>query len=359
MLIGRITSAPRKMGKLAFVHLFSDGKYQQLFSKSDLSTWSKFISLSQGDIISCSGEMFVTKTGENTLRLLELNLLRKCELGLPDRISGVSVDKSRKNKHLALLSEIVSKERDLSYRDTILLRAKVLSSIRKFLDGRGFIEVQTPTLIENAFGCDAKPFKTEEYFLRIAPELELKKLIVGGFGGTGIYEIGKSFRNEGLSQRHNPEFTMLEFYLGGTAKDGLEIFKQLVSETVQNIFGTTTVRGIDWSKFVYANNPFIEEEAIQPTIMSDFTVEDSPLAKIGGDGRPERYEIYCGGMEIANIYSEQDDWRQQLEAFERQDVIDMDYIEALKYGLPPTWGAGLGVDRLLMLLTGRAIKEVL
>ncbi len=359
-MIGRTTSAPRLSGKLGFVHVFMNGKFLQLSSNVELPTWETFKSLNQGDIIDFEGQEFVTKTGELTKRLLELQILRKCELGLPDKVAGVSTGVARQNPYLNLLGEVVSKDKATPYRDALILRHKILKEIRWYLDKRRYTEVTTPTLIENPFGCDAKPFETDGYFLRIAPELELKKLVVGGM--ERIYEIGKSFRNEGISQKHNPEFTMLEVYtVGGDFKDGAFLLTDLLKTVVFNIFGTYNVNGINWSDFqeLPQGVMFPEEDLIQPTLVSNFTKEDSPLAKLDVNGIPERFELYVGGIELANGYSEQDDWRLQQEAFERQGVVDVDYIDALKRGLPPVYGIGLGIDRLIMLLTGRNIKEVL
>jgi lysyl-tRNA synthetase class 2 len=356
---GRTTSAPRLMGKCGFVHIFENGNFHQLFSKSDLPTWETFLSLSQGDIVECDGELFETKTGEMTIRLSELEILRRCELGLPDRVAGVGLEVSRRNKYMALLSEIVSKDRNLDYRNALILRSKLLNEIRIYLNSRGFLEVTTPTLIENPFGCDAKPFTTNGYYLRIAPELELKKLVVGGL--DRIYEIGKSFRNEGLSQKHNPEFTMLELYCtGGDYKDAMKLTEKILHRCIMWSLLEFNVKGIMWKDFQTLDTQDFDEAAlIQPTFVTGFSAEDSPLAKIGADGIAERFELYAGGMELANGYSEQDDWRAQQAVFERQGVVDEDYINALKAGLPPTFGIGIGIDRLIMLLTGRNIKEVI
>lgn len=361
-MIGRLTTAPRLMGKMGFVHVFDNGEYQQLSSNAELPTWDLFRTLNAGDIVFYGGEMFTTKTGEHTVRLTTLELRRKCELGLPDRMSGVAVDKARASRHLALLAESVSKERSTPYRDAIILRSRLLASIRAYLDSQGFLEVTTPTLIENPFGADARPFKTDGYYLRIAPELELKKLVVGGF--PRVYEIGKSFRNEGLSQRHNPEFTMLEFYGDGDVNHARWYTESLLTNVISTALGTLqidNIHGIDWDSWDAIDNAadFDEASIVNPTALTDFTVEDSPLAKIGANGKPERFELYVGGMELANGYSEQDDWRIQQEVFERQGVVDEDFIEALKFGLPPTFGVGIGIDRLIMLLTGRGIKEVI
>lgn len=362
-MIGRLTTAPRLSGKIGFVHIFSDGIYQQLSSNAELPTWELFRTLNAGDIVSADGEFFTTKTGEETIRLAKLELLRKCELGMPDRMTGVSIDKARSNRHLALLSESVSKERALPYREAILMRARVLASIRRFLDAQGFVEVTTPTLIENTFGCDAKPFKTEDYYLRIAPELELKKLVVGGF--PKVYEIGKSFRNEGLSQRHNPEFTMLEFYMPSHGLEfGMKFTEKLLQTVVGEAYtGNVNLSGLKWFDFDrYPDDAeFYEEAIINPTFKTRFHVdeEDSPLAKIDENGFAQRFELFADGMELANGYVEQDNWQEQQEVFERQGVVDTDYIDALKYGLPPSFGVGIGIDRLLMLLTGRNIKEII
>lgn len=356
---GRLTSAPRLMGKLGFVHVFVNGEYQQLMSRADLPTWEAFQTLHQGDIVRFDGELFLTKTGENTVRLDELEILRKCELALPDRMNGVSVGVSRQNRYLELLAEQISPERNLAYRETIILRSRLLASIRESMSNGGYIEVTTPTLIENAFGCDAKPFVTDGYYLRIAPELELKKLIVGGF--DKIYEIGKSFRNEGLSQKHNPEFTMLEYYeTGGNYEDAMQSIRSLLVMVIMRCFGTLEVNGINWGDWSEVDDitDFDEAAVKNPTFFTDFTAEESPLAR-SRNGKAERFELYVGGMELANGYSEQDDWDIQEAVFESQGVVDADYINALKTGLPPTFGVGVGIDRLIMLLTGRGIKEVL
>ncbi len=348
MTYSRTTSSPRIMGKMGFIHVFENGKFRQLSSNKDLPTWESFLSLRQGDLITYSGESFTTKTGESTIRVYKLEIHQKCGTGLPDKSKGVSLEISRKSRHLSLLAEIISKDKKTPYRDSILLRAKLLSNLRQFLDNNLYTEVQTPVLLDSAIGATATPFETTSgEYLRIAPEIELKKFIVGGF--DRIYEIGKSFRNEGLSQRHNPEFTMLEFYTAGhNFIDAMQFTKSLLNEVM------------NWREFVtisYAN--FEGEETITtPTFVLGFPEEDSPLAK-SVDGVAERWALYAHGMEIANGYTELGDWEQQLKNFEAQGVVDEDFINALKCGLPPCAGVGIGIDRLIMLLTGRNIKEII
>ncbi|MBA4184965.1 MAG: hypothetical protein H0X49_13305, partial [Acidobacteria bacterium] len=226
---------------------------------------------------------------------------------------------------------------------------------------QGYIEMQTPTLIRNPFGADAKPFETDGYYLRIAPELELKKLVVGGF--DKIYEIGKSFRNEGLSQKHNPEFTMLEIYTvkaGASLSDVMIQIQELLTEVILRVKSGLFVNKINWAEFsmIKMSTDFDELKIKHPAFLTGFSADESPLAA-SQNGVALRTELYVGGMELANGYVELSSPDDQFANFQAQGVVDTDYINALKVGLPPTFGVGIGIDRLIMLLTDRNIKEVI
>jgi len=424
---GRIM-AKRKMGKISFLDIHDgEGKLQLLFQdidRFDEAQRELFKDLDIGDIIGVEGNMLRTKRGEPTVRVGGFALLAKSLQPLPEKWHGLSdVDKRYRQRYLDLITNAETKR-------VFQIRSRVITVIREFLNQRGFLEVETPVLQPSAGGALARPFIThhhaldQDFYLRIALELHLKRLIIGGF--DKVYELGRIFRNEGISTRHNPEFTMLESYEAyADYNDVMRMVEEMVSEVTQRVLGTNEVKfgddtisfklpwprlslrqaiqeysGIDFEKYPDANSlrdemlrlkiefdpeknwaqlvdelisTFVEPNLIQPTFLLDYPVEISPLAKAkpDNDRLVERFEAFAGGMEIANAFTELNDPIEQRERFlqqqkERQaegeaiEVIDEDFLLALEYGMPPTGGLGVGIDRLVMLLTNQqSIREVI
>lgn len=425
-LAGRLISL-RNFGKSCFAHLKDgDGKIQLFFQKKTLEDnyeiFKNFIDI--GDIIGVRGKPFKTKTGELTLNVLDYKLLTKSLRPLPEKWHGLTdVEARYRQRYLDLIVN-----NDVA--ETFKKRIKMIRLIRKFFDERGFLEVETPMMHHLVGGATAKPFKTHhnaldiDLFLRIAPELYLKRLVVGGF--ERVYEINRNFRNEGISTKHNPEFTMIEFYQAyADYKDLIKLTEDLLSMLALEICGSYKVRyqnmeidftppfrvmtmasalkelgGIEIDNFKDLESlrelakkldiplkgfevpgkiiteifeKTVEEKLINPTFITEFPVEVSPLAR-RNDENPEvtdRFELYIAGREIANAFSELNDpidqkerFLKQLEDKEKGDEeagdIDYDYIRALEYGLPPTAGEGIGIDRLAMILTDSpSIRDVI
>ncbi|MGH9466664.1 MAG: lysine--tRNA ligase, partial [Terriglobales bacterium] len=400
----------RPHGKAGFGQVQQEGARLQLYVRQDAVDEVSFAlwkSLDLGDVIGVEGYLFRTRTGELTVHAQRLELLAKDLRPLPEKWHGlVDVEARYRQRYLDL---IVNPE----VREIFLKRARLVAALRQRFHERGYIEVETPMMQPLAGGAAARPFRTHHealdlpLYLRIAPELYLKRLVVGGL--DRVYEINRNFRNEGISTQHNPEFTMLEFYEAysdyGVLMDWSE---KLLTEVAQEVAGTTKTlfRGaeVDWSRWrrlslrdavlefwpaargaaprreelegVHAIELFeevAEAHLVQPTIIHDFPLAVSPLAKNKPDEPDwvERFEIYAGGMEIANGYSELNDPEEQRRRFEQQlaaraagdteaHALDEDYIRALGYGMPPTAGEGIGVDRLTMLLTGApSIRDVI
>jgi lysyl-tRNA synthetase class 2 len=424
---GRIT-AIRRMGKSAFADIHDgSGKIQLLFQdiqKYDKELIELFKDLDIGDIIGVEGTLLRTKTGEPTVRIKDFTLLAKSLQPLPEKWHGLSdVEKRYRQRYLDLIA-------NNDVREVFKVRSRIISTVRQFLNQRGFIEVETPVLQPSAGGALATPFIThhntldQDFYLRIALELHLKRLIVGGL--DKVYEIGRIFRNEGISTEHSPEFTMLESYEAyADYTDVMTMLEDMIYSTSQQVLGTgqitfgdstvhleppwrrVTLRqavidfsGIDFVKYPTADGlrekmrsmnmeadpqknwaklvdellkTFVRPRLIQPTIVFDYPVSMSPLAKNkpGEERVVERFQAYAGGLEIANAYTELNDPIEQRERFteqlkERQGedeerwAIDEDYLLALEYGMPPTGGLGVGIDRLVMLLTNQpSIREVI
>ena len=366
------------------------------------------VDLDLGDIVGVTGIPAKTKRGEPSLAVTELELLAKIRRPLPDTFHGVTETETRyRQRYLDLLMSEESR-RDFE------VRARMVASIRRYLDGHGFVEVETPILQPRYGGALADPFVThsneldQDLYLRIATELYLKRLIVGGL--ERVYELGRDFRNESVSYKHAPEFTMVEWYEAyADYQDTMRRIEELVETVARETIGTTKVtfrghevdlaapwkrvklveqleerglwtrdeaelrrlldeRGVDtgandtWSKLVdHALSHFVEPDLIQPTILHDYPVEVSPFARPTDDDPSivERFEFFVGGMELGNAFTEINDPEEQADRFAEQAADaqgqqgDPDYVEALAYGMPPTGGLGFGIDRLAMVLTGK------
>jgi lysyl-tRNA synthetase, class II len=410
-LAGRVL-ARREHGKLVFLDLVDRSARIQLLCAEDRVGR---VDVDLGDIVGATGAPAKTRRGEPSLAVVELELLAKTQRPLPDVYHGLVDTETRyRKRYLDLLVN------DETRRD-FLLRTRVVTAIRRYLDERGFVEVETPVLQPRYGGAFAEPFVTHhneldvDLYLRIATELYLKRLIVGGL--DKVYELGKDFRNEGLSYKHQPEFTMLEWYEAyADYRDTMARIEDLVAAVARETLATTKIvfrgneielsppwrrmklvdaleeegawtrddtelrarleeRGIDtsrdrsWAELVdHALGQLVEPRLVQPTILHDYPVELSPFARATGDDprTVERFEYFAGGIELGNAFTEINDPDEQAERFELQrgaaggEPGDPDYVEALTYGMPPTGGLGLGVDRLAMLFTGReTIRDVI
>jgi lysyl-tRNA synthetase class 2 len=404
-IAGRVMGR-RGHGKLVFVDLVDrSGQIQLLCSADRVGP----IDLDLGDLVGVAGTATRTKRGEPSLAVDELVLLAKTRRPLPDTFHGLVDTETRYRKRY--LDLLVNQKA----REDVAVRARLVSAIRRYLDEHGFVEVETPILQPRYGGALAEPFVTHsneleaDLYLRIADELYLKRLIVGGL--EKVYEIGKDFRNESVSFKHQPEFTMLEWYEAyADYEDTMARIEELVAAAAQAAIGTTKIsfrehevdlkppwrrrkliealeeegvwtrdaaelrrrleeRGMDlaqddtWAQLVdHALSHLVEPELIEPTILYDYPVELSPLArrKEGEEGIVERFEYFVGGIELGNAYSELNDAEEQAARFAEMGADDPDYVEALSYGMPPTGGLGLGIDRLSMLLTGNdTIRDVI
>jgi lysyl-tRNA synthetase class 2 len=435
---GRIISL-RLQGKAGFAHLQQGGKRLQIYVKLDFvgeKGFALYKLLDLGDHIGVAGYLFRTRTGELTIHVEEITFLGKDFLPLPEKWHGLSdVELRYRQRYVDLIM-------NQDVREVFVKRSKVVQAIRRFLDARGYIEVETPMMQPIAGGAVARPFTTHhntldiDLYLRIAPELYLKRLVVGGL--DRVYEINRNFRNEGISTQHNPEFTMLEFYQAyADYHDMMTLTEEMLAQVARDVNGATktTFNGheidfADWQRLSmreaiikywpeaaaprpemsdFASHTSVEvlvkrlnahhrphmpydpkdpagktiaamfeavaeEHLIQPTILYDFPVAISPLSKNKRDEPQdwvERFEVFVGGLEIGNAFSELNDPEEQRRRFEQQlherergdeeaHAMDEDYIRALSYGLPPTGGEGIGIDRLTMLLTdSRSIRDVI
>ncbi|MBI4982354.1 MAG: lysine--tRNA ligase [Candidatus Omnitrophica bacterium] len=420
---GRIM-AKRLHGKVLFMDLRDSTGKIQLYVKADYVGKDKFELFEQIDIadtINVKGEIFKTHTGELTIKVEDFTVLSKALRPLPEKWHGLKdVELRYRQRYLDLIS-------NEEVRKVFLQRSKILLSLRKFLDESGYLEVETPMMHDIPGGAAGRPFKTHhneynmELTLRIAPELYLKRLLVGGL--DKVYEINRSFRNEGVSTKHNPEFTMLEVYCAyANVEDMMQLTENLVSSIAKEVLGTTKIvfadKEIDlappWQRRSFAQmvkdkfnidpsddilvmlaklqekgfakeknrltrsqiNKIIEEileqdMTMNPTFITDYYTSLCPLAKTRQDNPliSERFELYVAGMEIANAYSELNNPIEQRRRFEEEikeldtqekKVVDDDYVLALEHGMPPAGGLGIGIDRLVMLLTGQpSIRDVI
>jgi lysyl-tRNA synthetase class 2 len=418
---GRIQTI-RRMGKAGFLNLVQEGDKLQLYIKKDAvseSNYKLYELLDMGDIIGAAGYLFRTKTGELTVHVEELFFLSKIMLALPEKWHGLEdVETRYRQRYLDLIA-------NPEVRKVFVTRSRIIQSLRRQLDGRGFLEVETPMMQPLYGGAAARPFVTHhntldiDLYLRIAPELYLKRLLVGGI--ERVYEINRNFRNEGISTQHNPEFTMLEFYRAYAGyRELMDLSTELLGQVAMDVVGSTQVtyqgRTLDFGHFrrfsmleaviefwPNAEKPtlddvkdpawllrhskettpgtalvelferYVEDQLFDPTIIYDYPVEVSPLSKNKPDAPEfvERFEIYVAGMEIGNAFTELNDPQEQRRRFELQlarkesgdqeaHVMDEDYIRALSYGMPPAAGEGIGIDRLTMILTdSKSIRDVI
>ena len=408
---GRVLSV-RGQGRAFFADLYGRTGHIQVFFREDMTQgYQNVVDIHVGTIIGITGQVIRTRRGELSIIPTTYDILIQPQATFPDTYHGLVDTETRyRQRHLDFaLSE--------DNRRVLIDRGRIISAIRTYLDMQRFLEVETPILQSQASGATAEPFQTHhntldmDMFLRIAPELWLRRLIIGGF--ERVYEIGRNFRNEGISRRHNPEFTMLEAYQAYTDMYGMirlleglmnhlcdtlgnDIFTvngnqislrppyrqvdmlDLVNEYLDGVIGYDTplslaadivrnngveTSGSDIGTIIFdAYEALVEENLLEPTIVTGFPASVSPLARPHRDNPiiTERFEWIVGGIEYSNAYSELNDPAIQLANFETQGIVDEEYMNALRYGFPPTGGIGIGIDRLVMLLTGRDnIREVI
>ncbi|MGE5570123.1 MAG: lysine--tRNA ligase [Rhodospirillales bacterium] len=420
-ICGRLMTI-RRMGKAGFAHLLQNGERLQIYVRKDSVSereFQLFQILDIGDIVGVEGYLFRTKTGELSVHVERMEFLAKTLLSMPEKWHGLEdVETRYRQRYLDLIA-------NPEVRDVFIKRARIIASFRRRLEERGFIEVETPMMQPLYGGAAARPFVTHhntldiDLYLRVAPELYLKRLVVGGL--ERVYEINRNFRNEGISTRHNPEFTMLEFYQAYTDYRGLmDLSEELLRQVAVDATGSEVVEyqghRLDFGKlrrigmreavvefWTGPDRPSLEQvkdpewlkchstkpspgeqlvdlferhaepKLIQPTLIYDFPIETSPLSKNKPDEPQfvERFEIIAAGMEIANAYTELNDPAEQRRRFDQQlamreqgdeeaHQMDEDFIRALAYGMPPTGGEGIGIDRLVMLLTNsKSIRDVI
>jgi len=425
-VMGRVLTI-REMGKSVFAHLTENGeRLQAFFRKDDVAEpgWDVLKLLDMGDFVSVTGPLMRTKTGELSVRVKEVQFLSKALLPLPEKWHGLQ-DKEQRYRQRYL--DLISNDDVLK---TFQTRSRIVSAMRRFMEDQDYLEVETPMMQAIPGGATARPFITHHnaldmaLYLRIAPELYLKRLIVGGF--EKVFEINRNFRNEGLSVRHNPEFTMMEFYAAGQdLRDMMALTEGLISSLAKGVVGSESLPwgeqvisyaapfrrltmkdaiaeygGIDRQRLEDGDSVrtlaravhiedadtktvgtllgdlfehHAEKQLIQPTFITDYPIELSPLTKtLEGDDRfVDRFELFIGGMELANAYSELNDPIDQMARFQAQMdereagndeamLLDEDFVTSLEHGFPPCGGEGIGIDRLVMLLTNSAsIRDVI
>lgn len=423
---GRIMSK-RGMGKVGFLHISDVTGQIQLFVKKDIlgeDEYNRFKKLDIGDIVGAEGEVFTTQTGEISIRVSKITLLSKSLLPLPEKFHGlVDTDLRYRQRYVDLIM-------NEDVKNTFITRSKIIRAIREYLDNDGFLEVETPMLNTIPGGAAARPFITHhnaldmDMYMRIATELHLKRLIVGGL--EKVYEIGRCFRNEGMDIKHNPEYTSIEIYEAYTDFEGMmDLTENLIRYAAKKACGTEKVvyqgveidlshferltmidavkkySGVDFNEIKTAEeaqavakqkglevdpikstrgdiialffDEYVEDKLVQPTFITEYPVEISPLAK----RKPtepeltERFEVFITGREFGNAFSELNDPIDQRERFMAQvalrdagddeaNMMDEDFLTSLEYGMPPTGGVGIGIDRLVMLLTDSySIRDVL
>ena len=425
-VMGRILTI-REMGKSVFAHLTENGeKVQAFFRRDDVAEpgWDVLKLLDMGDFISVTGPLMRTRTGELSVRVKAIQFLSKALLPLPEKWHGLQDKEQRyRQRYLDLIS-------NPDVLKTFQTRSRIVSAVRRYMEDQGYLEVETPMMQPIPGGATARPFITHhnaldmDLYLRIAPELYLKRLIVGGF--EKVFEINRNFRNEGLSVRHNPEFTMMEMYEAGSdLRDMMALTENLLSTVAREVMGSEQLPwgeqtisyaapfrrltmkdaiaeygAIDrallddaaqllaLAQAVHVEDAatksagmllgdlfehYAEKQLVQPTFITDYPLELSPLTKTleGDENFVDRFELFIGGMEIANAYSELNDPVDQMARFQAQMdereagndeamLLDQDFITSLEHGLPPTGGEGIGIDRMVMLLTNsQSIRDVI
>jgi len=427
-IAGRIMTK-RGKGKAGFAHIMDQKGQIQIYVRKDVlgeDMFERFQKADLGDIIGVEGTVMKTRTGELSIRVTDYTHLSKAIRPLPEKYHGLKdVEERYRRRYVDLIT-------NENTRETFILRSKIITAIRRKLDEKGFMEVETPILHPILGGAAARPFKTHHnaldmpFYLRIAPELYLKRLIVGGF--EGVYEIGRTFRNEGISIKHNPEFTMLELYEAyGDMESMMELTESLITGICEDVLGKTTIEYDDqtidlsrgWKRLHMADavrdelgidffrkdmtfkeakafaedkglevpphhtgvghilnllyETYIESSIVEPTFVYGHPVEISPLAKKNPEDPrfTDRFELVINNREYANAFSELNNPIDQKERFTAQieeknlgnaeaTEMDEDYVEALEYGMPPAGGLGLGIDRLIMLLTNsKSIRDVI
>jgi len=405
-LAGRVCSI-RNNGKIVFFHISNvDGKVQAFCRSNNLTdhSFNKVKTLNIGDIVGIEGAVIKTNSGELSVKTTDVKIITRCLKVVGKDSNGhnqmMNKDSRYRNRHLDMISNGA---------DTFIARAKIISEIRKILNKREFLEVETPMLHEHVSGASANPFNTHhnslhiDLHLRVAPELYLKKAVVGGI--ERVYEINKSFRNEGVDSTHNPEFTMLEFYQAyATMEDGIELTSSILNKAGRVAGRKFTFRRVSMvglvagklnespetitsnksvlMKSIHDNDlsdkvknsmgcgalisilfeSLCEKELDGAVFVTDYPAEVSPLARERDTDSffADRFELFIDGMEVANGYSELNDPRRQKEKFEKQGSVDQSYIDALECGMPSAVGVGIGIDRLVMVITGKqSIREVL
>jgi lysyl-tRNA synthetase, class II len=338
-VFGRVTQIRILSKKLAFVVVEDTTSSIQIGVRS-ANLPSKL------DIIKASGLQAKSKTGELTIWDDNPQIICKNEGDLPSFEGITNPEVAREKRHLQILTNKELKQR-------LLLRSKIVSCIRSYLDGRGFVELETPILSSTPSGANAKPFVTksealnQDFYLRIATETHLKKALIGGF--ERVYEIGRIFRNEGIDRTHNPEFTSIELYQSFA---GLHEMREILLDIVgqfSDIRRSTIGPDIEYDDLIAKYGTDFDKHLSEPTFVYGHPAEDTPLCKLRLDGRCDRFEFFVNGYEIANAYNELTDWREQ--AVRLNGKNDDGLVDAMKYGMPPTGGMGIGIDRLVMALT--------
>ena len=423
-LAGRIMTH-RVMGKAGFAHLQDQSGRIQIYVREDVlgeKEYKHFTTTDLGDILGVQGTIFRTKMGEITIKVKKFELLAKCLRPLPEKWHGLKdMEQRYRYRYLDLIS-------NPDVKHVFFKRSKILNTVRKVLDGQGFLEVDTPVLQPVYGGANARPFKTflhdlkMDVYMRVSDELYLKRLVVGGF--EKVYEIGRDFRNESIDRTHNPEFTMMECYWAfADYYDVMELTQEIFTTVAQEVLNTSTfdyqrhtinmktpwqqitmkdslkkyakiefdnLKDADLKKLIKEHrldvdekasrgmimqalfDELVEEHLIQPTFITEYPCESTPLCKPKRDGPEEiieRFELFIAGMEFANAYSELNDPVLQKKFFEMQKTnvkkdeqhpVDMDYLKAMEYGMPPMGGLGIGLDRMIMLFTNSAsIRDVI
>ena len=386
---GRIINK-RIAGKSMFINLLSNNEVQQLYINSENEKFDIAKNLKTGTFISAMGEMFYTKTNHYTLRISNFTILHTPKIALQPVKENEESFSSFNDIELIRKYRYIQTIQNSNERNTFILRSKIIQTIRNFFIENDYLEVETPILQPIYGGAEAEPFIThhntlkKDLYLRIAPELYLRRMIIGGY--ERVFEIGKNFRNEGMSNKHNPEFTFIEAYTSFVDYNFsmlmirnllLKLSEEFKKEIIYNdntidITNVTIIKYRDLvtqvcnvdvtllsdTEIIHLFEEHVESTLIQPTFVYDFPASISPLALTYDNDRTtaQRFELYIGGMEIANAYSELNDVDQHIETMGEKDL---DFINALSYGMPPCSGLGIGIDRLIMLFTNKPIRDII